>query len=147
MTEYANLRGRKIPCVAGIGVAGRVRRGYRVRGAGHSEPRCTCVALVDTSGSMGGEPIAKMNEALPVFASEIKQDSLTARRVDAAVIAFIHEVQLVTDFTSGLDFTPPPPLRAYGGTRIAVAGLDGLDGARRARKCTAPTISHTSGRF
>ena len=95
--------------------------------ADNPEPRCTCVILVDTSGSMGGEPIAKMNEALQVFASEIKQDSLTARRVDAAVIAFNHEVQLVTDFTSGLDFTPPSPLRAYGGTRIAAAVLDGLE--------------------
>ena len=55
--------------------------------ADNPEPRCTCVILVDTSGSMGGEPIAKMNEALQVFASEIKRDSLTARRVDAVVIA------------------------------------------------------------
>lgn len=95
--------------------------------ADNPEPRCTCVILVDTSSSMqAGGRIDKVNEALQDFASLIRQDSLTARRVDIAIISFNTTVELVTDFTSGLDFNPPPPLRARGGTKLAAAVLDGL---------------------
>ena len=34
------------------------------------EPRCPCVLLLDTSGSMQGEPIAALNKGLQAFVDE-----------------------------------------------------------------------------
>lgn len=57
--------------------------------ADNPEPRCTGVILVDTSGSMQIDGrIDKINEARQGCAALIKQDSLTARRVDVAIISF-----------------------------------------------------------
>lgn len=49
--------------------------------ADNPEPRCPCVLLLDTSGSMGGPKIAQLNEALRTsFAEELRSDSMAAKR-------------------------------------------------------------------
>lgn len=35
------------------------------------EPRCPCVLLLDTSGSMNGSPISELNKGLQVFKDEL----------------------------------------------------------------------------
>ena len=37
----------------------------------NAEPRCPCVLLLDTSGSMSGEPIAELNAGLRSFQEEL----------------------------------------------------------------------------
>jgi hypothetical protein len=37
------------------------------------EPRCACLLLLDTSGSMGGAPIRELNAGLLAFKEEISQ--------------------------------------------------------------------------
>ena len=66
------------------------------------DPRCACVLLLDTSGSMSGGPIQALNEGLKIFSETLVKDSLAARRVEVALelqrLAFrapedLHEVE------------------------------------------------------
>jgi uncharacterized protein YegL len=84
------------------------------------EPRCPCVLLLDTSGSMGGERMVQLNKGIQTFAKELKKDSLASLRVEVAVITFGGEVHIVQDFVSAADFNPPT-LSAEGNTPMGNA--------------------------
>ncbi|UAJ11885.1 VWA domain-containing protein [Polymorphobacter megasporae] len=56
--------------------------------AENPEPRCPCILLLDTSGSMSGRPIEELNAGLVAFRDELNGDSLSAKRVEVAVITF-----------------------------------------------------------
>lgn len=56
--------------------------------AENKEPRCPCVLLLDTSGSMEGEPIAALNAGLREFKSDIMGDPVALKRVEVVVVAF-----------------------------------------------------------
>lgn len=71
------------------------------------EPRCPCVLLVDTSGSMEGAPIAALNSGIEQFARELNEDNLAKKRVEVAIVTFGEGVQTVQDFTGATSFTPP----------------------------------------
>src|SRR3954469_16609009 len=75
--------------------------------AENPEPRCPCVLLLDTSGSMRGAPIAALNEGLRTFANDLSQDSLASRRVEVAIVTFNNEVEVVKDFITADQFEPP----------------------------------------
>lgn len=87
--------------------------------AENPEPRCPCVLLLDTSGSMQGEPIRELNEALRLFKRELAADSMTAKRVEVAVVTF-GPVELITDFVDAHSFQPPT-LTARGDTPLGKA--------------------------
>ena len=53
--------------------------------AENPEPRCACILLLDTSGSMNGPPIQQFNLGLRSFKDELLSDSLAAKRVEIAV--------------------------------------------------------------
>ena len=89
------------------------------------EPRCACLLLLDTSGSMNGEPIAQLNEGLRVFEEELKADSLSAKRVEVAVMTF-GPVQLANEFVSASHFYSPH-LEASGNTPLGEAIERGLE--------------------
>ena len=91
----------------------------------NAEQRCPCLLLLDTSGSMAGAPIAELNAGLVQFKDELAADSLTAKRVEVAVVTF-GPVQVVSDFQSAEDFMPPQ-LEASGDTPIGQAIEQGLD--------------------
>src|SRR5260221_5240699 len=82
--------------------------------ADNPQPRCACVLLLDTSGSMGGLPIIQLNEGIRVFKDELLSDSLAAKRVEIAIVTF-GPVTLESDFQSISNFYPPQ-LKADGGT-------------------------------
>jgi len=63
-----------------------------------TQPHCATVLLLDTSGSMDGEKIAHLNQALSQFKDETLKDDLARKRVDLAVLTFGGSVQLVQDF-------------------------------------------------
>lgn len=44
--------------------------------AENPEPRCPCILLLDTSGSMQGEAIQELNRGLNAFREELFSDSL-----------------------------------------------------------------------
>src|ERR1022692_2452903 len=56
--------------------------------AENPDPRCACVLLLDTSGSMSGSPIDALNQGLQTFQSDIQEDALAKRRVEIAIVTF-----------------------------------------------------------
>ena len=62
------------------------------------EPRCACVLLLDTSGSMHGPPIQALNEGVKAFKEELEGDPLASLRVETAIVSFNSDVELVQDF-------------------------------------------------
>lgn len=87
--------------------------------ADNPEPRCPCVLLLDTSGSMQGAPIEELNQGLIQFKEELLTDGLAAKRVEVAIVGF-GPVRVVTPFTSPEQFTPPE-LTANGDTPMGAA--------------------------
>lgn len=94
--------------------------------ADNPEPRCPCVLLLDTSGSMRGGPIRALGEGLAAFRDEVLQDPLARRRVEVAVVTFGGVVRVAQDFVT-VDHFQVPPLAADGLTPMGTAILKGLD--------------------
>ncbi len=94
--------------------------------AENPEPRCPCVLLLDTSGSMQGEPLAALNAGLRTFKSDLAQDSLASRRVEIAIVTFNNEVKVAEDFTTA-DLFEPPTLTAGGQTFMGTGINKALD--------------------
>lgn len=94
--------------------------------AENPEPRCPCVLLLDTSGSMEGEPIDALNEGLKTFQFDLSLDNLAKRRVEVAVISFDSEVTIVQGFVTADQFIPPI-LTAKGLTRMGSGINQALD--------------------
>ena len=89
------------------------------------EPRCACLLLLDTSGSMGGAPIRELNAGLQAFKEELKQDSLAVKRVEIAIVTF-GPVKIESDFQT-VDIWQPPQLTASGDTPMGAAIVKGLE--------------------
>lgn len=87
--------------------------------ADNPEPRCACLLLLDTSGSMGGAPIKELNAGLKTFEDELKGDSLSAKRVEVALVTF-GPVEVKTEFVSAVHFFSPE-LSASGNTPMGEA--------------------------
>lgn len=56
--------------------------------ADNPEPRCPVALVLDTSGSMKGQAIQELNEALRSFSQELKGDRLASLRVEVALVTF-----------------------------------------------------------
>ena len=87
--------------------------------AENPEPRCPCILLLDTSGSMQGKPIAELNAGLNAFKEELSADAMAAKRVELAVVTF-GPVQIQSEFQMADAFTPSP-LIASGDTPMGKA--------------------------
>jgi uncharacterized protein YegL len=98
--------------------------GFADEFADNPEPRCPCVLLLDTSGSMQGEPIDQLNAGIATFKNELMQDSLAVKRVEVAIITF-GPVQVQTRFTTADNFHPPH-LHVTGDTPMGAAISEAL---------------------
>lgn len=98
----------------------------KVEFAMNPEPRCACVLLLDTSGSMQGEPISALNEGLRILKEELMKDELASKRVEIAIVTFDSDVRVVQDFVT-VDKFEPPTLTAQGLTYMGTAILKALD--------------------
>ncbi|MFN0119579.1 MAG: vWA domain-containing protein [Blastocatellia bacterium] len=120
------------------------------------EPRCPCVLLLDTSGSMKDEksitqalspvqrllgneiatrktrPIDELNTGLRAFRGELMTDELAVKRVELALVTF-GPVRRLTDFQPP-DLFGPPTLAAEGDTPMGQAIETAIDmtGERKA---------------
>lgn len=103
-----------------------IRLDEAVEFAENPEPRCPCILLLDTSGSMQGAPIEALNEGLRVFRESLIENSLASKRVEVAVVAFDSDVRVVQDFVTADQFEPPT-LSAQGLTHIGSGIQQALD--------------------
>ncbi|HLK56095.1 MAG TPA: VWA domain-containing protein [Chthonomonadaceae bacterium] len=85
--------------------------------AENPEPRCPCVLLLDTSGSMKGAPLDALNAGLQTYKHDLSKDILASRRVEVAVVTFNSEITVVQDFVTADQFLPPT-LTAQGLTHM-----------------------------
>jgi uncharacterized protein YegL len=94
--------------------------------ADNPEPRCPCVLVVDTSGSMRGQRITALAEGLQAFRDGLLADPLARKRVEVAVVTFGGSVQVAQDFVTVEDFNPPT-LQTGGLTPIGTAVHKAID--------------------
>ncbi|MEH1872456.1 vWA domain-containing protein [Nostoc sp.] len=71
------------------------------------ENRCPVILLLDTSGSMSGQPIQELNRGLAAFKQDVQKDSQASVSVEVAMITFGPIVKLTQDFVTIDQFTPP----------------------------------------
>ena len=94
--------------------------------AENPEPRCPCVLLLDTSGSMKGAPIDALNQGIQAFQLSVSKDPLASRRVEVAVLTFDSQIQVIQDFVTADQFQPPT-LTAQGQTKMGSGIIKALD--------------------
>lgn len=87
--------------------------------AENPEPRCPCILLLDTSGSMQGASINELNQGIQMFREELFGDSLSMKRVEVAIITF-GPVTVMQDFTTA-DRLRSIQLEANGDTPLGAA--------------------------
>jgi uncharacterized protein YegL len=109
--------------------------------ADNPEPRCPCVLLLDTSGSMYGDPIRELNEGVRTFKKELLQDALALKRVEVAVVTF-GPVTIQSDFHTVPNFHPAQ-LETSGNTPMGAAILTAIElVAKRKKEFKAHGISY-----
>lgn len=93
--------------------------------AENPEPRCPCLLLLDSSGSMAGAPIRELTDGLSLFKNSLMADSMAMKRVEIAVITF-GPVRIVSEFQTA-DIFQTPGITASGDTPMGAAIEQGLD--------------------
>lgn len=92
--------------------------------ADNPAPRCPCILLLDTSGSMSGPKIAELNSGLQTFAEELRADAMAAKQVEIAIVTF-GPVQTIQNFVTA-DDVQAPTLVASGDTPMGAAIMNAV---------------------
>lgn len=85
-----------------------------------NEPHMACLFLLDTSGSMSGEPIRELNNGLNRFKIEVCEDKTTRDVLDIAIVEFNNRENVVQEFVP-IEYMEPVNLQANGLTNMAPA--------------------------
>jgi uncharacterized protein YegL len=88
------------------------------------EQKSICCFVVDVSGSMSGSPIGQLNQGLQEFHRDIASNSMTANRLEVAVVEFSDSVETIVQPALADTFTMPT-LSTKGSTKL-------VDGMREA---------------
>ena len=78
-------------------------------------PHMACLFLLDTSGSMAGEPVEELMAGLNRFKNEVLEDRRTRDILDVAIVELNSTVRVVQDFVP-IEYMEPVSLSARGGT-------------------------------
>jgi uncharacterized protein YegL len=88
------------------------------------EQKCHCVLVLDTSGSMAGDPIAELNQGLLDFQNEVLNDITASNRIEISIITFNSQVQCIQEPALAGNISMPR-LQPGGSTRL----VDGMRAA------------------
>lgn len=102
--------------------------------AENPDPRCPLILLLDTSGSMQGNPIHELNQGLKVLKNELVEDDLAARRVELLVITFGFDGVVIHGDWAEVRYWEPPELRAGGSTPLGQATHIAMDKLQERKK-------------
>ena len=91
-----------------------------------NESHMACLMLLDTSGSMTGEPIAELNKGLNKFKEDVCKDGTTKEVLDVAVVEFKSRERVVQNFVP-IPNMEPVDLVAGGGTKMSSAIRTAID--------------------
>ena len=83
--------------------------------------RCACALVLDTSGSMDGEPIEQLNAGVTQFLEELRGDDFASCAVEVSVITFGGDVEEVLPFTTAYQIDGCDRLNASGSTPMGEA--------------------------
>lgn len=78
-----------------------------------NEPHLACVLLLDVSGSMDGDSINSLNNAIAMFKEQVCKDEIAKKRVDISIITFSDSAEIVQDFV---------PVGAMSTVRLSAGG-------------------------
>lgn len=97
------------------------------------EQKCLCVLVLDTSGSMAGEPIKQLNRGLQDFYMAVEEDMIAANRLEVSIVTFGSQVK-TTQEPSLIDNFRMPSLRPSGTTKLVDAvrlAMDSIENRKR----------------
>ncbi|MEM7369740.1 MAG: VWA domain-containing protein [Bacteroidota bacterium] len=97
------------------------------------EQKCTCVMVLDVSGSMKGEPIDKLNQGLQDFYQDIQGDLTTSNRLELSIVTFGSKVDCLVE-PSLADNITLPTLIADGSTKLVDGVRKGIEVALARKK-------------
>ena len=97
--------------------------------------------LLDTSGSMFGEPIEAVNNGLNVLISSLRQDPQAIDSVHIAILTFDKEVKVVSDLTPIDVFMPPVLIAPESGPTNLGLGLSKLRELRSANVIAGDSVN------
>lgn len=98
-------------------------------------PRCPVALVLDTSGSMSGEPIALLNAGAQLFLDEVKRDDLARWSVDLAVYVAGGSADCLQGFIGVEQIAGFAAFSASGNTPLGQAtrmALDDLEARKKA---------------
>ncbi|MBS0349493.1 MAG: VWA domain-containing protein [Proteobacteria bacterium] len=102
-------------------------------------PRCPVALVLDTSGSMSGQPIEQLNAGIRLFIDEVKRDDLARWSVDLAVYTAGGSADCIQSFIGVEQIAGFSPLNASGGTPLGQAtrmALDDLEARKKSYRDT-----------
>lgn len=89
----------------------------------NKDQKCPVVLLLDTSGSMSGQPIDELNKAIIKLKDDILEDALLSNRLEVGIVAFDDDARV----ERGIDLITPEtqlPILSIGGVTNLVAGME-----------------------
>jgi uncharacterized protein YegL len=89
--------------------------------------RVPCVLVLDTSASMSGEKIDRLNKGLETFANELQADGMASKSAEVAIVTF-GPVEVLEDppFVTADDFFPVT-LDAHSATPMGEAVMEAIN--------------------
>lgn len=90
-------------------------------------PRCPCVLVLDTSGSMDGSNIRQLNDGVMQFISSLQRDEVAANSVEVAILTAGGNVREVRPFGTAMALDFNSTFTASGSTPLGEAVNKALD--------------------
>jgi uncharacterized protein YegL len=89
----------------------------------NKDQKCPVVLLLDTSGSMDGQPIEELNKAITKLKDDILEEPMLTNRLEVGIVAFDDDARV----ERGIDLVTPEtqmPMLQVGGKTNLVAGME-----------------------